>query len=44
MNAGVTTFSTPKAGGGCNYDETFLAATGKNAIPSVLIDPNARLC
>ncbi len=41
-NAGITTYSTPKSGGGCNYDETFLAATGANAIPTSLLDPNAQ--
>ncbi len=41
-NAGITTFSTTKSSGACNYDETFLAATGANAIPTALLDPNAQ--
>jgi len=42
MNAGVTKFSTTKSGGGCNYDVSFQAATGSNAIPAALLDANAQ--
>jgi hypothetical protein len=40
-NAGITKFSTLNSTGACNYDETFMAATGANKIPSALVDPNA---
>jgi hypothetical protein len=42
QNAGITTFSTLNDSGSCSYNETFLAATGSNAIPTALLDPNAQ--